>query len=145
MSSLFNKEQQARISKAVKDAELQTSGEVRIYIEDSCPEEVLDRGAFLFEKMGIHKTALRNGVLFYLATKDRKFAILGDAGINAKVPSDFWNKIKEEMAQRFKDHEFTEGLCLGIQMAGEALKKYFPYSSGDKNELSDEIVFGGNR
>jgi uncharacterized membrane protein len=145
VSSLFNSDQQARINSTVKEAELQTSGEVRVYIEKSCPEDVLDRSAFLFEKMDMHKTALRNGVLFYLATDDRKFAIIGDAGINSKVPSDFWNKIKEEMVQRFKSEEFTEGLCNGIKMAGEALKTYFPYSSGDKNELSDEIVFGEDR
>ena len=114
--SLFNKEQQAKINTAIKEAELQTSGEIRVYIEGTCPEEVLDRSAFLFEKMAMHKTSLRNGVLFYLATKDRKFAIIGDAGINSKVPSDFWNKIKEEMTLRFKNQEFAEGLCNGISM-----------------------------
>ena len=90
----------------------------------------------------MNKTELRNGVLFYLAVKSRKFAILGDSGINAKVPEDFWDKIKEDMAAHFKKGEFTEGLVKGIEEAGKSLKAYFPYKSDDVNELSDDISFG---
>ena len=143
-SSFFTKEQQAQILAAVKEAELSTSGEVRIHIETNCPEDVLDRAAWIFGKLGMNKTAERNGVLFYLAVNDRKFAVIGDAGINAKVPEGFWNETKELMASNFKLGRFTEGLSEAVILAGKQLKTHFPYSRDDKNELSDEISFDKN-
>lgn len=140
-SSFFNKEQQSRILASVKEAELATSGEIRVHIETSCSEDVLDRAAWVFKKLGMHKTAERNGVLFYLAVSDRKFAVIGDAGINAKVPSNFWNETKELMATNFKAGLFTEGLSEGILLAGQQLKTHFPHQKNDANELSDEISF----
>ncbi|MDN5292688.1 MAG: hypothetical protein PWQ06_2927 [Anaerophaga sp.] len=142
INMMFTEEQKAEIVNAIKEAELNTSGEIRVHIEKNCPEDVLDRAAFIFEKLKMHKTKLRNGVLFYLAVQDRKFAILGDAGINAKVPEGFWDNIKETMLNHFKNGEFTRGLSEGIKMTGEQLKKHFPWKSDDVNELSDEISFG---
>jgi uncharacterized membrane protein len=104
--------------------------------------DVLDRATYIFEKLGMHKTQLRNGVLFYLAVKDQKFAILGDAGINTKVPANFWDNIKEHMLLKFKEGGFAQGLEDGIRMAGKQLKQHFPYQSNDINELSDEISYG---
>ena len=137
----FTKEQQAAILAAVKEAENQTSGEIRVHIETSCDEDVLDRSAWLFKKLGMHKTAERNGVLFYLAVQDRKFAVIGDAGINAMVPEGFWNDVKEVLLKRFREGKFAEGLSEGIIMAGEHLKKHFPHKKDDVNELPDEISF----
>ena len=141
-SQFFNEEQKKNITDAVKEAELNTSGEIRVHIESDCKEDVLDRAAYIFEKLAIHKTELRNGVLFYLSVNDRKFAILGDAGINAVTPDNFWEEIKENIINHFKKNEFDLGLSTGIKMAGEALKKHFPYKKDDVNELSDEISFG---
>jgi len=132
-----------RIEQAIASAEVQTSGEIRVYVEQKVNGEVLDRAAEIFEKLEMHKTALRNGVLFYLATKDRKFAILGDAGINARVGQDFWKEIKESMINLLKKEEFDQALEVGIQMAGQALSSHFPFDAQtDKNELSNEIVVG---
>ncbi len=142
--SFFTKQQQDDIKQAILKAELDTSGEVRIHIENTCKGEVLDRAAFIFEKLKMQKTELRNGVLFYLAIKNKKFAILGDKGINASVPENFWDEIKQKMMEHFKEENFTEGLIEGISIAGEKLKKHFPYHSDDINELSDEISFGKN-
>lgn len=139
---LFTLQQQKDIEVAIKQAELQTSGEIRLFIENHCRSEVLDRAVAVFEKLTMHQTKQRNGVLFYVAAKDRQLAILGDAGINAVVQLGFWDTIKEKMILRFKEDQYTEGLCEGITMTGEALKTYFPYGKGDKNELSDTIVFG---
>lgn len=136
----FTEARLAEIDKAIKAAEKATSGEVRLYVEDKCNEDVMDRAAFLFGELKMHKTELRNGVLFYLAMTDRKFAVLGDGGINAKVDADFWDQIKAEMLSRFKEEKFAEGLQKGISMAGEALSTHFPYQKGDVNELSDEII-----
>ncbi len=141
-SNFFTKEQKAAIEEAIGKAELNTSGEIRIHIDKSCKEDVLDQAAYIFKKLKMHKTEQRNGVLIYLALDDRKFAIIGDAGINSKVPADFWDKVKDEMLSRFKLGEFSEGLITGIHMAGEKLKAFFPLLPNDKNELSDEISFG---
>ncbi len=140
-SSFFSKEQQAEILASVKEAEKATSGEIRVHIESSLKVDVLDRAAWLFRKLRMDKTAERNGVLFYLAVEDRKFAILGDAGINSKVPTGFWDEISELLKKNFKEGKFTEGLSEGIIMAGNQLKKYFPCCEDDINELSDEISF----
>ncbi len=138
----FTNEQQLAIQKAIADAERATSGEVRVHIDDECKGDVLDVAADVFHKLKMNKTELRNGVLFYLAVSNRKFAILGDKGINQKVPENFWDNIKDTMLQHFKQQQFTEGLCKGIEMAGEKLKSHFPLQSDDKNELNDEISFG---
>jgi uncharacterized membrane protein len=140
-SSFFTTEQQEKILASVREAEKATSGEIRVHIETSFKGDVLDRAAWVFGKLGMHKTALRNGILFYLAVADRKFAIIGDVGINTKVPDGFWNKISELMQKNFKEAKFTEGLSEGIILAGEQLKTHFSHRKDDVNELPDEISF----
>src|SRR5512138_2166047 len=124
-ATFFNEEQKAKILASVKEAEKASSGEIRVHIETSFEGDVLDRAAWVFKKLGMHKTALRNGVLFYLAVETRKFAVIGDAGINAKVHPDFWDSTKEVMLKNFREGNFTEGLSKGILMAGEQLKTHF--------------------
>jgi uncharacterized membrane protein len=141
----FSEENKLQITNAIRVAENNTSGEIRVHIEKHCKGDVLDRAAYIFEKLEMHKTQLRNGVLFYLAIEDHKFAILGDAGINQKVPENFWEEIKEEMAEKFREGKFTEGLSTGIKQAGKQLKQHFPYQEDDVNELSDEISFGTDK
>ena len=141
-NKLFSKTEQEAIVSAIKEAELNTSGEVRVHVESSFKGDVLDQAAFMFKKLGMLKTEQRNGVLFYLAAKNRKFAVLGDAGINAKVPDDFWEDVKAKMLEEFKEGKLADGLVKGILMAGEKLKEHFPYQTDDVNELSDEISFG---
>jgi uncharacterized membrane protein len=140
----FTEENKLQIANAIRVAETNTSGEIRLHIEKYCKEEVLDRAAYIFEKLEMHKTKLRNGVLFYLAVEDRKFAILGDAGINQKVSDDFWANANETVLSSFKEGKLTEGLVEGILMSGEQLKEHFPYMKDDKNELSDDISYGKN-
>jgi uncharacterized membrane protein len=141
-SSFFSKEQQAQILASVKEAEMETSGEIRVHIETTLKGDVLDRAAWLFNKLGMDKTAERNGVLFYLAVEDRKFAIIGDAGINSKVHAGFWDEISEALKKNFKEGKFAEGLSEGIIKAGIQLKTHFPYNKKDDvNELPDEISF----
>ena len=140
-ASFFTKEQKAEILSSIKEAEKSTSGEIRVHIETSCKEDVLDRAAWIFSKLKMYNTADRNGVLFYLAVNDRKFAVIGDGGINAIVSEGFWDEIKELMEKFFREGNFTEGLIQGILMAGSQLKANFPYRKDDINELSDEISF----
>jgi uncharacterized membrane protein len=143
IENMFAEAEKLQIKNAIKMAELDTSGEIRVHIERCCKADVLDRAAYIFKKIGMHKTQLRNGVLFYLAIEDRKFAILGDAGINAKVPENFWDSIKENVFAHFKDGKIVDGLSEGIKMAGQQFKEHFPYQQDDVNELDDEISFGG--
>jgi uncharacterized membrane protein len=144
-SKFFTTGEKERIRSAIREAELNTSGEIRVHIERWCREDVLDRSAWLFEHLDMHKTEKRNGVLFYLALDDRKFAILGDAGINAMTPEDFWDNIKEKMLAEFRENRFCAGLETGIRMAGEKLKEHFPWQKDDVNELPDDISFGDDR
>lgn len=138
----FSKKEQDQIMNAILNAELDTSGEIRVHIESVFKGEVKDRAAFLFKKLKMNRTELRNGVLFYLAVKSHKFAILGDVGINKEVPENFWNDIQEKMTEYFKENKFTEGLVYGIRETGKHLKKHFPYHLDDINELPDDISFG---
>jgi len=143
--NFFSKEEKEKIKGAVQEAELSTSGEIRVHLDNHCKEDVMDRAAWWFAKLKMHKTEQRNGVLFYLAVKDKKFAILGDAGINAATTDDFWDHIKEKMLGLFSEGKFADGLTEGILMAGQALKEHFPYQKDDVNELSDDISFGGDK
>lgn len=140
--NFFTKEEKIQLKAAIAEAELNTSGEIRLHLDNRCKSDVLDCAAAWFEKLEMQKTEKRNGVMFYLAVRDHKFAILGDAGINAVTPDNFWDNIKESMLTNFQEGNFTEGLTKGIAMAGEQLKEHFPYQSDDVNELSDEISFG---
>jgi len=138
----FSLEEQEEIKQAIMNAELDTSGEIRVHIENNFTGDVLDRAAFIFKQLKMNDTELKNGVLIYLALKNRRFAIIGDKGIHAAVPENFWDNIKAKMLDHFREGTFTDGLCYGIMAAGEQLKKHFPRQKHDVNELSDEISFG---
>ena len=138
----FSEIQQQEIIQSIENAELNTSGEIRLHVEDTCKIDPIKRAIEVFEKLGMHETKLKNGVLFYLAVKDKKIAIIGDKGINEVVPTNFWDEVKTLIISDFKNNLFTEGLCKGITKAGEKLQEHFPYKSGDTNELSNDISFG---
>lgn len=140
--NFFSREEKNRIRQAILNAELDTSGEIRVHIENHCKGEPKERAADVFALLKMQETELRNGVLFYLAIKDRKFAILGDKGINAAVGDNFWDEIKAKMSGAFAEGEFADGLVEAIRLAGHQLKKHFPHQTDDINELSDEISFG---
>jgi len=140
-STFFSDEDQDQIRSSIKEAERSTSGEIRVHIETQVSGEVLDRAAWIFQKIGMDKTDNRNGVLFYLAVKNRQFAVIGDKGINARVPEDFWDNIMMTLQENFKNEKFAGGLIRGILMAGQQLKEHFPRQTGDVNELPDEISF----
>src|SRR6201996_4366152 len=138
---LFSDEEQQQVRAAVEAAERQTSGEIRVCIEKNCSEDVLDRAAKYFHKLDMHKTKLRNGVLIYVATVDRKFAIIGDRGLNKMVPANFWDETKEDMLAHFKYGDLVEGIVTGLKISGEHLQKYFPHETDGPNELPDDVAF----
>lgn len=138
---LSNKDQE-EIRQAIAEAELRTSGEIRVHIENSHGGDLFKRALEVFKMLKMNETVLHNGVLFYVASKDRKFAVIADKGINDKVPEGFWDAISSVMSQEFKNGQFVSGLVTGITMAGEQLRHHFPVSPDDKNELSNDISFG---
>ena len=138
----LSSEQQRPITDAIAAAERLTSGEIRVHIEARCKADVMDRAAFVFEKLAMHKTELRNGVLFYLASESRKVAVLGDGGIHAAVPENFWDDVLAVLKSRLAQNDAAGGLVEGIRMAGEQLAQFFPVAEGDVNELTDDISFG---
>ncbi|MBS7357010.1 MAG: TPM domain-containing protein [Bacteroidales bacterium] len=137
----FTTEQQHEIVEAIRQAEANTSGEIRVHIENHCRGDIMDRSAMVFNILKMNETAERNGVLIYLAIKDKKFSIIGDEGINKMVEHDFWNDVKDMMAGHFRRGNFTEGIIQGVLRVGEKLKTFFPHKSDDINELSDDISF----
>ncbi len=140
--TFFTSQEQDQIIESIRMAELNTSGEIRLHIEANCEGNAYDRAKVVFEQLGMHATEQKNGVLFYLAYVNHKFAILGDKGIHEKVSQQFWDGEKELLVSYFKQQKFAEGLCLAIAQAGDKLKQHFPYQSNDTNELSNDISFG---
>lgn len=138
----FNKEQCSEIEQAIEKAEQNCSGEIRVHIDRHCSDNVLDDAAQTFAALEMHKTELRNGVLFYIAYEDKKYAVIGDVGINMKVPAGFWDDVCEVMGNEFRRGEYVKGLLQGIEKCGRKLKEYFPYKSDDINELPNEVSFG---
>ena len=140
----FSEQEKKSIVQAIEKAEHRTSGEVRIYIESHCAgNDPVTRAKELFLQLKMNETAARNGVLLYLAMKDRKLAVYGDEGIHQKVGDTFWNAAVKNMLEQFNKKNFTAGITEIIHQIGEVLTTHFPYDEkGDSNELPDEIVFG---
>lgn len=132
----------ALIEQAIKEAELNTSGEIRVHLEGKCTGDPLQRAVYIFNYLKMYNTQARNGVLVYVAVESRKLAIIGDAGINAAVPEDFWDSIKDNMRASFAAGNYVEGIVEAVKASGVSLKKYFPYQTDDINEQPDEVSFG---
>jgi uncharacterized membrane protein len=140
---LFTAQDRERISQAVKSAERLTSGEIRVFIDDHCGEDPLEKAAFLFRKLNMEATAERNGVLVYVAMQDHRLAIYGDTGIHEKLPAAFWQDVVQGMGDRFRDGRYVDGLAWAVSEVGRRLAAHFPAGNHNPNELSDEITFGG--
>ncbi len=130
-----------KIVAAIQEAEKDTSGEIRVHIDNFCKGDAMERAKELFFKLKMNETAQRNGVLIYLAVRDHKFAIIGDQGINDIVEADFWEDVKNDMAQSFRNGLFADGVVCGVLRCGKKLKSYFPHQDDDIDELSNEISF----
>jgi uncharacterized membrane protein len=140
---IFTSQQKESIVNSIKKAESNCSGEIRVHIERKCKgDDPIKRSKEIFEKLRMHETDLRNGVLFYISLDDHKFAIIGDKGINDVTPENFWDEIKSEMLVYLKQNNIVAALEKGIVMAGKALKEKFPLGRNDENELNDDISFG---
>jgi uncharacterized membrane protein len=127
------------VARAVADAEAGTSGEIRVHLDARCRGEAMTRAIAVFERLGMTRTALRNGVLIYLAIKDRKLAVIGDAGIHARVTPEYWERLKETLVVDLRRERPRDGLVQAVRDVGEVLRRHFPRAPDDKNELTDQV------
>ena len=142
VESFLTQEEEQAIVESIRVAEKNTSGEIRVHIEKTTSLDAYDRAMEVFHFLKMDETELKNGVLIYVAVKDKNFVICGDKGINDVVANDFWDCTRDIMVNHFKSGNYKQGLIDGIINAGEQLQKYFPYQEGDINELSNEISKG---
>ena len=139
---LLSAEHESIIIQAIQEAEKRTSGEIRVHVESHCEGHPIERAKVLFFQLGMQQTDLQNGILVYLAIKDRKFSIIGDKGIDARVVPAFWEIVRDEMKPFLAKNDFGLGLAHGVRRIGEDLVAHFPYQKDDVTELTDEISYG---
>ncbi|MEM9679231.1 MAG: TPM domain-containing protein [Bacteroidota bacterium] len=142
IESFLSADDEQEIIDSIRIAEKNTSGEIRIHIENSSKLSSIDRAKEVFHYLKMGNTKLQNGVLIYLAVEDHEFAIYGDQGINSKVKSDFWENTKDIMQDHFRNSDFKKGLIEGVKDIGKQLETYFPWHDSDVNELTNEISKG---
>ncbi len=142
IENFLSTNEEKQIVDAIKKAEQLTSGEIRVHLDQNTEKDQYERAKEVFYMLNMNETKDQNGILFHISVKNKSFSIIGDKGIDQKVPVDFWNEIKDEMTSYFKEKQFAKGLINGILKAGESLQEHFPYQKDDINELSDEISKG---
>ena len=138
----LDNDERRRVAQAIGEAERLTSGEIRVHIEEHIEEDVLDHAAFVFEELGMQHTAERNGILIYASVADRLVAVIGDKGINDRVPPGYWDGIVGLLKQHFAAGRHADGLCEAVHQVATKLQEFFPQRSEDRNELSNEVSFG---
>ncbi|WCO02322.1 TPM domain-containing protein [Psychroserpens ponticola] len=142
IEAFLTAQEEQDIIKAIRTAEQNTSGEIRVHLEKTSNKDAFDRAMEVFHYLKMDNTKQQNGVLIYVAVEDKTFVIYGDKGINDVVPSDFWDCTKDVMQSHFKNGDFKQGLIDGVLKAGKQLETHFPWIHGDVNELTDDISKG---
>jgi uncharacterized membrane protein len=127
------------VTAAVAEAEARTSGEVRVHLDARCPGDPLARAVEVFERLGMARTALRNGVLIYLAVADRKLAVIGDTGVHQRVPERYWAEVRDALADHLRGGQPRDGLVAAVRAVGETLHRHFPRAPDDRDELSNQV------
>ncbi len=129
-----------KIVEAIRNAELLTSGEIRVYIAKHCKEDALEKASKVFQKLKMHDTVLRNAILIFVCPTDHKAAILGDKGINSIIEDNFWDSTLNELFSYCSKDLITDGICIAVEKVGNLIKQEYPYQEGDINELDNEII-----
>ncbi|HEV2055132.1 MAG TPA: TPM domain-containing protein [Methylomirabilota bacterium] len=132
----------AAITRAVTEAEGHTSAEVRVHFDHSCEGDALQQAIKVFERLGMHRTAARNGVLVYVSVTDRKLAVIGDKGIHERVGEAYWQGLVDAVRERLRQQQSRDGLIHALAEVGRELGRHFPRRPGDKNELSNDVSTG---
>jgi uncharacterized membrane protein len=140
--ALFSEDDLEAVTRAVAEAERHTSAEVRVHLDHSCKGDVLQRAIRIFERLGMHKTAERHGVLLYVSVTDRKLAVIGDRGIHERVGEAYWRGLVDAVRERLRQQQSRDSLIHALAEVGRELARHFPRRPGDKNELSDDVSLG---
>lgn len=139
MEFFFEEQFSLEVEKAIEEAELLTSAEFKLHIEEVCNEDVLDRAAFVFSELQLHKTQLRNAVLLYVSVNDRKVSILADAGAKAHLSEEVLSNCLSTLINDFKSSSYAAGIRSCFLTLADALKSSFPYQANDINEISNKV------
>jgi uncharacterized membrane protein len=139
---LLSADDERRVVEAIRSAERRTSGEIRVHVQGACKGDPLEAAAQVFERLGMARTAARNGVLVFVAVDDRRFALVGDRGIHEKVGTAFWEALRDGLAASFRAGKAADGLVAVVEAVGAELSRSFPRGGDDRNELPDSISFG---
>ncbi|GAB4157666.1 MAG: TPM domain-containing protein [Winogradskyella sp.] len=142
IEDFLSQQEEQEIIEAIRIAERETSGEIRVHIEQKCNMDIYEHALEIFHHLKMDNTKQQNGVLIYVAVDNKAFVIYGDKGINDIVGSDFWNSTRDKIASQFKTANFKQGLIDGIKEAGKVLAEHFPWKHGDHNELDNSISKG---
>lgn len=135
-------EDERRVLAAIREAERMSSGEIRVHVDARCKGDPLEEARRWFAALGTSATAERNGVLLYFAVEDRKFAVAGDVGIHAAVGDEFWQALRDRLAERLREGRAGDGVVEAVLEIGRALAASFPRGAGDRNELPDDVSWG---
>ena len=127
------------VARAVAAAEKQTSAEVRVHLDHACPGDALPRAIKVFERLGMHKTPERHGVLVYISVTDRKLAVIGDKGIHERVGEAYWRELVDAVRDRMRGERPRDGLVHAVSELGAVLGRHFPRRPDDTNTLSDAV------
>ena len=142
IEDFLTSEEETEIIEAIRIAERNTSGEIRVHIEQNYNGDIFNHALEVFHFLKMDNTLQRNGVLIYVAVNNKSFVVYGDKGINEKVGENFWNSTRDKIQQHFKNGNFKQGLIDGVSKAGQELYEYFPWEHGDRNELDNTISKG---
>jgi uncharacterized membrane protein len=127
------------VSRAIAGEEARTSAEIRVHLDHHCSGEAMARAVAVFERLGMHRTAARHGVLIYVSVGDHKLAVLGDLGIHERVGQAYWERLVEAVLAHFRDERPRDGLLHAVGEVGAILARHFPRRPDDVNELSDQV------
>lgn len=127
------------VTQAIAAAEARTSAEIRVHLDHRCPGDAMPRAVAVFERLGMHRTAARHGVLIYVSVGDHKLAVLGDQGIHERVGQAYWERLVDAVLAHFREQRPRDGLLHAVAEVGAVLARHFPRRPGDVNELSDQV------
>ena len=130
------------VQRAISEAEAGTSAEIRVHLDHRCPADPMARAVAVFERLGMHRTAERNGVLIYISVQDHKLALIGDAGIHERVGERYWRELVDAVRERMREQRSREGLIHAVVEVGGTLGRHFPRRPDDRNELPDDVSLG---
>lgn len=114
---------------------------LRLLVSKEVLQEAAEgRALQLFAARGVHHTADRSGLLVMFSQAEHQVVILGDAGIDARMGADGWQKQVDVLVQGLRKGNAMEALDEVLEDLGAQLAEAFPRRPDDVNELGDEVV-----